>query len=170
MACQFMPGQKLTVRSSPFTLTDSRGPDHRFVFQDSLLLEEEWRVSLLHYRRTLGVGSKGSPRRGDEPSRPWSHNCSPLTAARQVQRWRLFLMACSELLGYSKGTEWWVSHHPSGGVLEHEEPRSYEIGGPERVLSGGIMREQPFHGVVTTTASAGPRPSFRYLCGTSDSK
>ncbi len=74
-----------------------------------LEVAERWWFNGTHYARTLdawldrldadrpAVTEVLAPVYGDDTDR-W------------VQRWRMFLMACSELFGYADGTEWGVSH------------------------------------------------------------
>ena len=74
-----------------------------------LQVAERWWFDGTHYARTLdawldrldhnheGVIDVLRPVYGDDTDR-W------------VQRWRMFLMACSELFGYDDGAEWGVSH------------------------------------------------------------
>lgn len=83
-------------------------------FQDSLLLEHQWRISGMHYRRTLEAWLERLDSARLRAEQILSEGHSPIDAARQVQRWRLFLMACSELFGYREGTEWWVSQYLFG--------------------------------------------------------
>ena len=40
-----------------------------------------------------------------------STNTSANDAKVQLQRWRMFFMACAELFRYSSGTEWFVAHY-----------------------------------------------------------
>jgi cyclopropane-fatty-acyl-phospholipid synthase len=79
-------------------------------FDSHLQVERRWMVAGSHYART---------------SRQWletlDHNRRAALvalgaetdkegAARRVQRWRMFLMACEELFGHDGGREWFVSH------------------------------------------------------------
>jgi cyclopropane-fatty-acyl-phospholipid synthase len=76
-----------------------------------LALEDHWSVSGTHYARTLEA---------------WLAQCDaeraallPLFQAErgeeqgglQLQRWRMFFMACAELFAYRGGDEWFVSHY-----------------------------------------------------------
>ena len=83
-------------------------------FQGDLRLERQWHLNGRHYRDT---------------ARAWLHNLDRNRALaaealaapegalrrgevdRRVQRWRMFLMACEELFGYSNCTEWEVCHY-----------------------------------------------------------
>jgi cyclopropane-fatty-acyl-phospholipid synthase len=79
-------------------------------YQRDLLVERQWRWSGEHYHKTLEAWLA----RLDQ-NRPQA--LATLSAAGErdapqaVQRWRLFLMACSELFGYDHGRRWWVSHY-----------------------------------------------------------
>jgi cyclopropane-fatty-acyl-phospholipid synthase len=80
-------------------------------FQDRLTLSDHWRLNGTHYQKTAEA---------------WLNN---MNVTREIilkvlekvygaeqkmiwfQRWRIFFMACSELWGFKKGKEWYVSHY-----------------------------------------------------------
>lgn len=78
--------------------------------QRDLLVERQWRVSGLHYRRTAEawLARQDASRRDLLPvlEQVYGAGQGPLW----FQRWRLFFMACAELFGHREGNEWWVSH------------------------------------------------------------
>ncbi len=79
-------------------------------FQDRLRIERQWMLDGRHYRDTV---------------RAWLGNldADPAAAADalgggggagadvQLQRWRIFFMACEELFGFAGGAEWQVGHY-----------------------------------------------------------
>jgi cyclopropane-fatty-acyl-phospholipid synthase len=80
-------------------------------FQRDLVLEEQWRFSGVHYARTLEAWLDNLDRQRPDLLRLFLAAHGRSGAARELQRWRMFLMACSELFQYRKGLEWWVSHY-----------------------------------------------------------
>ncbi len=96
-------------------------------FQRDLELCERWIVGGTHYARTLrawldrldahraaatevlagaALGQQTAARQ-DATRQPDARE----HAARQIQRWRLFFIACEEAFGYAGGSEWRVSHY-----------------------------------------------------------
>lgn len=79
-------------------------------YGEHLQVGRAWRLSGLHYHKTLEAwlqrldlhrgAAEEILRRAGEPD-----------PARAVQRWRMFLMACSELFRYRSGELWGVSHY-----------------------------------------------------------
>lgn len=80
-------------------------------FQKGLVIENLWRVNGMHYSLTADA---------------WTNNMNAnkkklLPILREIYgagneklwfvRWKLFFLACSELFGYAKGTEWYVTHY-----------------------------------------------------------
>jgi cyclopropane-fatty-acyl-phospholipid synthase len=80
-------------------------------YQRDLILEEQWRLSGIHYARTLEAWLHNCDVRQKELLRLFQANRKPSEAVRELQRWRMFFMACSELFKYRKGREWYVSHY-----------------------------------------------------------
>ena len=72
-------------------------------------LVERWRVNGRHYARTLEAWLRQldavRPR-----ARALLAEAGEPDPARQLRRWRIFLMASAELFGYAGGEEWLVSH------------------------------------------------------------
>jgi len=80
-------------------------------FQRDLVLEEQWRFSGIHYARTLEAWLANCDRHRQELLRLFQFISASGGAARELQRWRMFFMACAELFKYRSGREWYVSHY-----------------------------------------------------------
>lgn len=79
-------------------------------YQDHLVVERQWRWSGVHYQKTLEawLDNLDARRKGATQILRNSGESEPEVA---VERWRIFLMACSELFGFSQGQQWYVSHY-----------------------------------------------------------
>ena len=80
-------------------------------FQDDLALDRKWAVNGRHYQLTSEAWLERLDARRDEVERLFAQDLGDAAAARQVQRWRMFFMACAELFGYRGGDEWQVGHY-----------------------------------------------------------
>jgi cyclopropane-fatty-acyl-phospholipid synthase len=80
-------------------------------FQRDLVLGGHWRVSGTHYARTLEAWLANCDRQRSDLLRIFESAGESGEAARTLQRWRMFFMACAELFNYRSGREWWVSHY-----------------------------------------------------------
>jgi cyclopropane-fatty-acyl-phospholipid synthase len=80
-------------------------------FQRELVLEELWTVPGTHYARTLEdwLLRCDAERRRLLPV--FQTDLGPAEGKRQLQRWRIFFMACAELFACRGGSEWFVSHY-----------------------------------------------------------
>jgi cyclopropane-fatty-acyl-phospholipid synthase len=78
--------------------------------QDDLVVERHWRWSGRHYQRTLEAWLERLDRHAQQAVRCLAEAGEP-DPRRAFQRWRMFVMACSELFGYEGGRRWWVSHY-----------------------------------------------------------
>lgn len=79
-------------------------------FQDHLAIEAHWQVAGTHYQRTAEAWLQNFDRHRAE--------LEPVLRATYGDRgpamgnlWRVFFLACAELWGYARGTEWIVSHY-----------------------------------------------------------
>ena len=80
-------------------------------FQDDLRIREQWTVSGDHYARTCEAWLDRLDRHGAEALRLFQSVMPPAHARIQVQRWRMFFMACAELFRYGTGEQWYVGHY-----------------------------------------------------------
>ena len=79
-------------------------------FQNRLQVEQRWRVGGEHYRATSEAWLRNLDARREEVLLVLADAYGAHEARRWYGRWRLFFLACAELFGYRKGTEWFVSH------------------------------------------------------------
>jgi cyclopropane-fatty-acyl-phospholipid synthase len=80
-------------------------------FQDDMRFAKQWRIGGDHYRRTLEAWLEKLDANRSEALNIMGRVYGRSEASMRLQRWRLFLLACSELFGYRDGGEWYVSHY-----------------------------------------------------------
>ncbi len=81
-------------------------------FQRHLELEQRWRWSGTHYRKTADawLANFDARERIVRPILAATYGAAQRRSSGE-QRWRMFFMACAELFGYAGGQEWYVSHY-----------------------------------------------------------
>jgi cyclopropane-fatty-acyl-phospholipid synthase len=91
-------------------------------FQDDLEIEEDWRISGEHYWRTSEAWLSNLDRQREAlldlftsqlaaQNLPGGEAMARANAAVQLQRWRIFFLACAELFRFQRGGQWGVSHY-----------------------------------------------------------
>ena len=80
-------------------------------FQDDLKLVRHWRVSGTHYQLTSEHWLQNLDKNRQKALEVMAETYGADQAARRVQMWRMFFLACAELFGYAEGEEWFVSHY-----------------------------------------------------------
>jgi cyclopropane-fatty-acyl-phospholipid synthase len=78
--------------------------------QRDLVVEDQWRVSGVHYQKTCEawLANQDAQRGALRPVLAQIHGAD--AAHLWHVRWRLFFLACAELFGFRGGNEWWVTH------------------------------------------------------------
>ncbi len=79
--------------------------------QDDLVVEGHWRVNGQDYQKTAEAWLANLDANRREILEIFRECYGAEVAARWVQRWRLFFLACAELWGFHRGKEWLVSHY-----------------------------------------------------------
>lgn len=75
-----------------------------------LVVEEDWRLSGMHYARTAEAWLAAFDRRRAALEPILARTYGEAGVARWRLNWRIFFMACAEMFGFRGGEEWIVSH------------------------------------------------------------
>jgi cyclopropane-fatty-acyl-phospholipid synthase len=80
-------------------------------YQKHLALEDQWRLSGLHYQRTLKCSQQNLDLKNERIDRILGTVYGAGAAKLWRQRWRMFFMACAELFAFDNGRQWFVAHY-----------------------------------------------------------
>jgi cyclopropane-fatty-acyl-phospholipid synthase len=80
-------------------------------FQRDLRVLDHWRISGIHYARTLGAWLENLDQHGPATRELLAQAYGPDQVTRRLVDWRLFFMACEETWALRKGREYMVSHY-----------------------------------------------------------
>lgn len=82
--------------------------------QNHLELHRQWRWRGIHYQRTAVAWLENLDRERSDVLQVFRQVYGDDEAELWFARWRIFFLACAELWGYRRGTEWHVSHYLFG--------------------------------------------------------
>lgn len=94
-------------------------------FDEHLAIEEQWRINGQHYARTCEAWLKNLDQHREAARQLFAGAPMPEI---QLQRWRMFFMACAELFAFRQGTEWGVAHYLLTPVQAAVSMRSSVLG------------------------------------------
>ncbi len=80
-------------------------------FQKDLRLADHWHVNGLHYSKTLEAWLQKMDSQSEAIKAIFAKTYGPGEVTRWWVRWRLFFIACSELMAYHQGGEYIISHY-----------------------------------------------------------
>ena len=80
-------------------------------FQDDLRLENHWTVNGQHYANTCEAWLSKMDANLPSISKMFADDLGSKEGSIQVQRWRMFFMACAELFAFDFGKQWYVAHY-----------------------------------------------------------
>ena len=80
-------------------------------FQDTLRIEQRWKVDGTHYQRTADHWLQNQDAHRAQVMQVLTQAYGRELAPLWFQRWRMFWMACAELFGYQDGSQWLVAHY-----------------------------------------------------------
>jgi cyclopropane-fatty-acyl-phospholipid synthase len=80
-------------------------------FDNDLTIEDDWTLNGIHYTKTLEAWLDKLDKSYASVERIFSKHYGRTATRQWIHRWRIFILACSELFGYKEGTEWGVSHY-----------------------------------------------------------
>lgn len=80
-------------------------------FQEDVVLEKQWKLNGQHYQKTAQawLNNMDNHRQAIRPLFDQTYGAQ--NAVAWWNRWRVFFLACTEVWGYSGGTEWGVCHY-----------------------------------------------------------
>ena len=81
---------------------------------DQLGEEERWTVNGQHYAKTCEAWLANLDAKRTDLEKEFQRALSHSDAEIQLQKWRIFFMACAELFNFNGGEEWFVSHYRFG--------------------------------------------------------
>ncbi|MFN2333331.1 MAG: cyclopropane-fatty-acyl-phospholipid synthase family protein [Wenzhouxiangellaceae bacterium] len=83
--------------------------DTLLCFQDDLKFQRRWLIDGTHYSKTARAWLERLDRERASARAVLAADSS-VSPDLQIQRWRMFFMACEELFGYDHGRQWMVGH------------------------------------------------------------
>ncbi|QDU56285.1 SAM-dependent methyltransferase [Aeoliella mucimassa] len=80
-------------------------------FADHMVVDDSWWIDGRHYARTCETWLKQLDVNHSKAKAALAEGDNPAPVTVQLQRWRMFFMACAELFSYDAGRQWGVGHY-----------------------------------------------------------
>ena len=80
-------------------------------FDEQMQVSADWWVDGMHYARTCEAWLRQLDAHRQQALQELAQGTNPAPLPVQLQRWRMFFMACAELFAYDAGRQWGVGHY-----------------------------------------------------------